>query len=55
MSILSTQILFLNSILHPKEAGLLGEMADYIGGVGKGKMNLECFVLLRNKKALKEW
>jgi len=35
--------------------GLLGEMADYRGWAGKGKMNLEYFVLLRNKKALKEW
>lgn len=53
MSTSSTQILASKCHALLKEPGLLGEMADFRDGAGKGQFEIEHLFVLKDKKVLK--
>lgn len=54
MNTLAASSRFLNSILHEKELGLLGEMANSRAGEGRCKMSLEYLFVPDNKEVLQD-
>ena len=54
MNTLGASSRFLNRILHEKELGLLGEMANSRAGEGRCKMSLEYLFVPDHKEALQE-
>lgn len=54
MDTLAASSRFLNSILHEKELGLLGEMANSRAGEGRCKMSLEYLFVPDNKEVFQD-